>query len=56
MIACTKSGIISILDKSDGSLLWEYDAGEDILGSPAVLHGRFLVLTARGTLLCFGKA
>lgn len=55
VIACTKSGIVSVLDKSDGSVLWEYDAGEDILGSPAVLRDRFLVLTARGTLLCFGN-
>ena len=55
VLACTKLGIISIFDKDDGRLLWEYDAGEDILGSPAVMKGRFYVLTAKGTLLCFGN-
>ena len=55
ILACTKSGLVSIFDKKDGRLLWEYDAGEDILGSPAVVKGRFYVLTAKGTLLCFGN-
>ena len=56
VLACTRTGIVSILDLRDGRVLWEYDAGEDILGSPAVVSGRFYVLTARGTLLCFGSA
>ena len=55
VIACTKNGIVCIFDKSDGSLLWEYDAGEDIIASPAVIKDRFMILTAKGTLLCFGK-
>jgi len=56
VIVCTKTGIISILDVKDGKLLWEYDAGEQIIGSPAVIHNHFFVLTSRGTLLCFGEA
>lgn len=55
LVACTKTGIVSILDKHTGEVLWEYDAGEDIISSPAVAGGRLLVLTAKGTLLCFGK-
>jgi outer membrane protein assembly factor BamB/ferredoxin len=55
IIVCSKSGQIAILDTATGKLLWEYDAGEQIVGSPAVVKGRFYVLTTRGTLLCFGK-
>lgn len=55
VLVCTKTGIIAILDADNGRLEWEYDAGEQIVGSPAVVKGRFLVLTAKGTLLCFGK-
>ena len=55
VIACTKTGIVSIFSVRDGSLLWEYDAGEEIVGSPAIIQGHFLILTVRGTLLCFGS-
>ena len=55
VIVCTKSGIISILNTQDGKLYWEYDAGEQILASPAITKGRFYILTARGTLFCFGN-
>ncbi|MFV0554703.1 MAG: PQQ-binding-like beta-propeller repeat protein [Mangrovibacterium sp.] len=55
LIACTKTGIISILDAHTGDLLWEYDCGEQIIGTPAVISGRFFILTAKGTLLCFGE-
>ena len=55
VIACTKTGIVSIFSTRDGSLLWEYDSGEDIVGSPAIIKGHFLILTVRGTLLCFGS-
>lgn len=54
VLVCTKSGIISILDKKTGEVKWEYDSGEDILTCPAVVEGRFYVVTAKGTLLCFG--
>ncbi|MBO7487803.1 MAG: PQQ-binding-like beta-propeller repeat protein, partial [Bacteroidales bacterium] len=33
----------------------EYDTGEDILTCPAVSEGRFYIVTAKGTLLCFGS-
>jgi outer membrane protein assembly factor BamB len=55
LIVCTKTGIVSILDTASGELLWEYDAGEQIVGSPAVIKDHFMVLTAKGTLLCFGE-
>jgi outer membrane protein assembly factor BamB len=55
VIACTRTGVISIFDAKSGELLWEYDTGEQILGSPAVVEGYFMVLTGRGTLLCFGN-
>lgn len=55
VIACTKTGVVSILDAASGELLWEYDAGEGIVASPAVVKGRFFILTNKGTLLCFGE-
>ena len=54
IISCTKSGIVSILNASNGDLLWEYDTGEQITASPAVIKGRFYILTVKGTLFCFG--
>ncbi|MCL2561169.1 MAG: PQQ-binding-like beta-propeller repeat protein [Rikenellaceae bacterium] len=56
LLACTRSGIVSIHDAKTGNLLWEYDTGEQILASPAVINGYFYVLTFRGTLFCFGAA
>lgn len=55
VIVCTKTGIISILDTQKGELEWEYDTGEQIVGSPAVIKDHFFVLTTKGTLLCFGN-
>jgi len=55
VIVCTKTGIVSILDADNGKLLWEYDTGEQILGSPAILKDRFMILSSRGTLFCFGN-
>jgi len=55
VLICTKSGIVSILEAEKGKLLWEYDTGEQIIGSPAVIKDHFMVLTSKGTLLCFGK-
>lgn len=53
IIVCTKTGVVSILDVGNGGLLWEYDTGEQIVGSPAVVKEHFMILTAKGTLLCF---
>ncbi|MDR0437098.1 MAG: PQQ-binding-like beta-propeller repeat protein [Bacteroidales bacterium] len=55
LLVCTRSGIVSILDAKTGNLLWEYDTGEQIFASPAVINGYFYVLTFKGTLFCFGK-
>jgi outer membrane protein assembly factor BamB len=55
LIVCTKTGIVSILDAVTGELEWEYDTGEQIVGSPAVIKDHFFILTAKGTLFCFGK-
>jgi len=53
IIVCTKSGIVSILDARTGTLQWEYDTGEQIVASPAIIKDRFYILTAKGTLFCF---
>ena len=55
VLTCTKTGIVSILNAETGKLEWEYDTGEQIIGSPAVIHKLFFILTAKGTLLCFGN-
>ena len=54
IIACTKTGIVSIFDAEKGNLIWEYDTGEQITSSPAVIKDKFFILTAKGTLFCFG--
>ena len=55
VLACSRNGIIYLLDRKTGLLLWRYDTGEPINASPAVINGRFYVLTARGTMFCFGE-
>jgi len=55
LLVCTKSGIVSIHDANTGNLLWEYDTGEQIIASPAVINGCFYILTFKGTLFCFGE-
>ena len=54
LLVCTKTGIVSIHDAKTGDLLWEYDTGEQIIASPAVIGGYFYILTFKGTLFCFG--
>ena len=53
VLVCTKDGHVSILDYNDGTELWHYEAGEQIIASPAIIGDRFYILTSRGTLLCF---
>ncbi|MCW3805521.1 PQQ-binding-like beta-propeller repeat protein [Plebeiibacterium marinum] len=55
IIACTKTGIITIIDEESGNQIWEYDAGEQIIGSPAIIKDHFMILTSKGTLFCFGS-
>ena len=54
VLVCTKTGIVSIHRAQTGELLWEYDTGEQIMASPAVINGGFYILTFKGTLFCFG--
>ena len=54
LLVCTKTGIVSIHDARKGDSLWEYDTGEQIIASPAVINGYFYILTFKGTLFCFG--
>jgi outer membrane protein assembly factor BamB len=56
IISCSRTGIVSLLDAGSGRLLWEFDAGEPITACPAVIEGYFYILTAKGTLFCFGEA
>ena len=60
VLVCTKDGHVSILSCEDGSELWHYEVGEQIIASPAIISdpsskvgNRFFILTSRGTLLCF---
>ncbi|MFV0376350.1 MAG: PQQ-binding-like beta-propeller repeat protein [Mangrovibacterium sp.] len=55
VIACTKTGIVTIHHAETGEQLWEYDTGEQIVGSPAVISKHVMILTAKGTLFCFGE-
>lgn len=53
VLVCTKDGHVSILGVEDGSELWHYETGEQIIASPAIIGDRFFIQTSRGTLLCF---
>jgi len=55
LIVCTKTGIVTIHDAATGKQLWEFDTGEQIVGSPAIIDNHFMILTAKGTLFCFGE-
>lgn len=56
VLSCTGNGMVSIHDLADGRLLWEYETGEQVVASPVVSGGRFFILTAKGSLLCFGES
>ena len=53
VLVCTKDGHVSIFSTKDGTELWHYETGEPIIASPAIVEGRFYILTTRGTLFCF---
>ncbi|MCL2414029.1 MAG: PQQ-binding-like beta-propeller repeat protein [Bacteroidales bacterium] len=55
LLVYTRDGIVTILDVQTGRLIWEYDIGEQIFASPAVINGHFYVLTFRGNLFAFGN-
>ena len=47
-------GTVNILSLADGKKLWSFNAGTPVSSSPAVIKGRFYILTADGRLLAFG--
>ena len=47
-------GNVSILGLTDGKKLWSFNAGTPISSSPAVIKGKFYILTEDGRLLAFG--
>jgi eukaryotic-like serine/threonine-protein kinase len=47
-------GNIFILAVADGKKLWSFKAGTPISSSPAVIPGKFFILTEDGRLLAFG--
>lgn len=53
ILVCTRDGHVSILSLTDGHELWHFEAGEQIISSPAIIRGAFYILTARGTLFRF---
>jgi len=55
IIVCTKTGIVSILNAETGEQFWEFDTGETIMASPAIIENHFMILTTKGTLFCFGQ-
>ncbi len=55
LVVCTKSGVVTIHDATTGQQLWEYETGEQIIAQPMIDDMRFYILTARGTILCFGN-
>lgn len=55
VLVCTKDGHVSILSSKDGTELWHYETGETIVASPAIIAGRFYILTAKGTLMCWSS-
>ena len=47
-------GNVNILGLTDGKKLWSFNAGTPISSSPAVIKGKFYILTEDGRLLAFG--
>jgi len=47
------AGRIVSLDAADGSVTWEFEAGDGFASSPAVAAGRLVMATEHGTIWCF---
>jgi outer membrane protein assembly factor BamB len=43
------------LAADSGKIVWEYDAAEAVLASPAIVEGKMVIGTKGGTLYCFGQ-
>ena len=48
------NGDIHALDLATGKSAWSFEAGSQILASPAIADGRMVIGTADGQLYCFG--
>jgi outer membrane protein assembly factor BamB len=53
-IAADTAGRVAALRTTDGSTVWEFDAGRGFTGSPAVAGGRVVMAGEDGTIWCFG--
>ena len=47
-------GYVYILSLADGKKIWSFNAGTPVSSSPAVVNGRFYILTEDGRLMAFG--
>jgi len=47
------AGRIVALDTADGSVAWEFEAGDGFASSPAVAAGRLVMASEHGTIWCF---
>lgn len=50
LLATTAEGIMYVLSDQDGALIWRYDFGSPVQGSPVVVKDRVWVLTRKGRL------
>jgi outer membrane protein assembly factor BamB len=48
-------GYVYILGLADGKKLWSFNTGSPMGSSPAVIKGKFFILTEDGRLLAFGN-
>lgn len=56
VIAADTAGRIAALRTGDGTVLWEFDAGQGFTASPAVAAGRVVLAGEDGTVWCFSGA
>ena len=55
VLATGMDGYVYILGLADGRKIWSFNAGTPVSSSPAVVKGRFYVLTEDGRLLAFAE-
>jgi eukaryotic-like serine/threonine-protein kinase len=55
VLATGMDGFVYILSLKDGKKIWSFNTGTPISSSPAVVKGRFYILTEDGRLLAFGE-
>ena len=47
-------GYVYILGLADGKKIWSFNTGTPVSSSPAVVDGKFYILTEDGRLMAFG--